>query len=220
MGATAYAVDLPPAPILDDEDETLGSGWYLRGDTGGVDASISRRSRDTNLSSFVNGKLDQAFMVGIGLGYQFSPWFRADVTVDHRFAASLRGTDLGTGGAYALDRANVDATAVFLNGYVDLPLWIGITPYVGAGIGLSQLRVESHELVGISGAMRLPSQTDTLLAWALMGGVAFDITGNLKVDLGYRYSRLDGGGFDRNAAFRPRQVNAHEFRIGARYLFE
>jgi opacity protein-like surface antigen len=74
--------------------------------------------------------------------------------------------------------------------------------------------------MGIAGGMRLLSQRDTLLAWALMGGVAFDMTSNLKIDLGYRYSRLDGSDFDGEATFRPREVNAHEFRIGARYLFD
>ncbi len=67
----------------------------------------------------------------------------------------------------------------------------------------------------------LPSQHETLLAWALMGGVAFDLSANFKLDLGYRYSHLDGGGFEvGNMPIRPRRIGAHEFRIGARYLLD
>ena len=227
-GLAAHAADLPPAPILED-DEELGSGWYLRGDAGGLDTMVSRRSRDrgdVGLSSLVNGRLDGAAIVGAGLGYQFSPWFRADLTIDHRFEASFSGTRLAAGGAYATDRADADATTFWLNGYVDLPLWNGITPYLGAGIGVSRAGFHRYERQisdanGVSPALVLPSQDETLLAWALMGGVAFDLSAKFKLDLAYRYSRLDGGVFDgRNTPVRPRQIGAHEFRIGARYMLD
>ena len=224
----ALAVDLPPAPVLDDEEEALGSGWYLRGDAGGADPSISRHSRDlgsVGFSSLFNGRLERGVTASVGLGYQASPWFRAEVAVDHRFAASFRGARFASNGTNALDRGEAQATSIFLNGYVDLPLWDGITPYLGAGIGVSRVRFADYEreVTGPSGLIAtagLRSETETVLAWTLMGGVAFDLTRNLKVDLGYRYSRLNGSDFDREAAIRPGQINAHEFRIGARYLFD
>jgi opacity protein-like surface antigen len=226
---TARAVDLPPAPVLDDDEETLGSGWYLRGDVGGLDQMVSRRSRDrglNGLSSLVNGKLDRAATVGAGIGYQISPWFRTDVTIDHRFEAAFRGARMGRDGTYALDRANFDATTFLVNAYVDLPFWNGITPYFGAGIGASRAHFDRYEssVVAPSGAIDLlafSAHSETLLAWALMGGVAFDLTAQFKIDLGYRYSRLDGDDFDRSTApVRPRNIGAHEFRLGARYMFE
>jgi opacity protein-like surface antigen len=53
-----------------------------------------------------------------------------------------------------------------------------------------------------------------------MGGIALDLTHHLKVDLGYRYSRLGGEFASRNAPARPPRAGAHEFRIGARYLLD
>lgn len=224
---SAHGADLPPAPILDDDDEAIGSGWYLRGDVGLLDPTISRRSRDIgadSLSALVNGRLDRTGVIGAGIGYQFSPWFRADVTVDHRFEATFRGTRFSTSTAYALDRAEFDATTFLINGYVDLPLWHGITPYLGVGTGLAQTRFGGRTLDVVGPSLDVPivpSREETLLAWAVMGGIAFELTTNLKIDLGYRYSRLDGGGFDRwNAPIRPRHVSAHEFRVGARYMLD
>jgi opacity protein-like surface antigen len=224
----SHAADLPPAPVLDDEDDALGSGWYLRGDVGSLDPMISRHSRDRGsdgLSAIVNGKLDRAFAAGAGLGYQFSPWFRADFTADHWFEAAFKGTRLASNGAYAVDRGDFDLTSFLVNGYVDLPLWSGITPYLGAGIGLAQIRFGNltRDVVGTSGSndtLTVSSHGETLLAWALMGGVGFDLTTNLKIDLGYRYSRLGGGSDSWNAPVRPRHLSAHEFRIGARYMFD
>ena len=105
----ALAVDLPPAPVLDDEEEALGSGWYLRGDAGGADPSISRHSRDlgsVGFSSLFNGRLERGVTASVGLGYQASPWFRAEVAVDHRFAASFRGARFASNGTNALDRGD------------------------------------------------------------------------------------------------------------------
>ncbi|WP_210496802.1 outer membrane protein [Microvirga antarctica] len=215
----AAAADLPPAPILDDEDEALGSGWYLRGDVGAVSAIASRRSRDPGdglFSSLVNGKLGDSAMLGVGVGYQVSPWFRTDVTVDHRFEAAFKGTRLSALGTVAHDRYEADSTTLLLNGYIDLPLWSGITPYLGAGIGISRISFSTSErFIGGRG-----SQADTVLAWALMGGVAFDITTQLKIDLGYRYTRATTTEFAATMPVQPRQSGAHEFRIGARYLFD
>ena len=225
----AHAVDLPPAPILDDDEEALGSGWYLRGDVGGLDQMVSRRSRDRGLdglSSLVNGKLDRAAIVGAGIGYQFSPWFRTDVTIDHRFEAAFRGARIGGSGAYALDRADFDATTFLVNAYVDLPFWNGITPYLGVGIGASRARFDGYEssvvgpsgaidMLGFFGAQRNASRL------GLDGRRRVRPHRQFKIDLGYRYSRLDGGDFDRSTApVRPRNIGAHEFRVGARYLFD
>jgi opacity protein-like surface antigen len=61
------------------------------------------------------------------------------------------------------------------------------------------------------------------LAWALMAGAAVDIGAGLKLDLGYRYVRigesrteLDSDGF----GFKIKPLDAHEARIGVRYMID
>jgi opacity protein-like surface antigen len=226
----AHAVDLPPAPILDEADEAAESGWYLRGDVGAVDQLVTRGGRDFG-SAFtpplVRTRFERDVVIGGGIGYQFSPWFRADVTVDRRFDARIKGTRFASETSHALDRADFDATTLFLNGYVDLALWDGITPYIGAGIGMSRNRLDGAErnLYGpeVSTVLTLPSRSETALAWTLMGGVAFDLGTNLKLDLGYRYTHLGHARTGSDGAeplIRARNISAHEFRIGARYVFD
>jgi opacity protein-like surface antigen len=225
----AHAVDLPPAPVLDDKDDPADSGWYLRGDIGVIDWLVTRGGREFGPVStlpLVRTRFDRDVALGGGVGFQLFPWVRGDVTVDHRFEAAFKGTRLAPAPLQVLDRAEFEATTLLVNGYVDLPLWSGVTPYVGAGIGASYNRLSDAEREFssdiISGTVLLPSRTDTTLAWALMGGVALDIGTNFKIDLGYRYSHL-GSARTHSAGLEPAirvdDIDAHEFRIGARYMF-
>lgn len=228
----ALAADLPPAPILDDSDDGPGSGWYLRGDIGGTEMLVHRRTRDLGFESVPaigRPRVDRGFTLGGGIGYQFGSWLRAEIAIDEHFAASYRGGHLGLGGATGIDRGDFSATTFMANAYLDLPLVSGITPYVGAGIGLSRNRIAGAErwVYGaggeLTGVAALGSHTNTTFVWALMAGVAFDLTSHLKLDLGYRYTRLGDARTrfgDDATPIRVRAIDGHEVRIGARYVFD
>jgi opacity protein-like surface antigen len=179
-----YAADLPPpiinaprAPWLE-----LGSNWYLRGD-------FSYRMYD-DVSAGISGPED-AGVFGLGVGYKFNNWLRADVTVDYAFRTELTG----------LAGARFWNSATLVNGYVDLGTWWGVTPYVGAGVGASYNHLD---LLAGDGRWNF--------AWAGMVGAAYHLSQNLSVDFGYRYVDL---GSVSNLDF-----TAHEFRIGFRYLLD
>lgn len=232
--APAQAADLlPPPPVLDrDEIVEVGTGWYLRGDVGYVDYNTPRDIAfhiPTVLP--LNGeRLDKTFSVGGGIGYQLTNWLRADATIDHRFGAELSGTrpfptyDLG----YVRDQADVESTSYLLNAYVDLGYWSGVTPYLGAGIGLASnrftnIRREFYALGQPAGTGFPTPHTTNNLAWALMAGVAVDVGSGFKIDLGYRYThlgdartRIDGPG----AGIRTDDLKTHEIRLGARYTID
>lgn len=226
-GRMAHAADLPPAPVLDDADEPSGSGWYLRGDIG-ADEPALRHGRDLGTVAtppLAKARFDRDTSVSAGIGYQVAPWLRSDVTIDRRFGGAYKGSRFGAS-SLAFDRADLEATTVLLNAYIDLPLWSGVTPYLGGGIGISRNRFDDAErIVGSGGSpVVLPSRTETALAWALTGGVAFDLTDRLKLDLAYRYSHL---GWARTGfadigepPIRARSIGTHELRIGARYMFD
>lgn len=74
------------------------------------------------------------------------------------------------------------------------------------------------------------SGTRTQLAWALMAGTAIDLTPQLKFDLGYRYIHYgkSQSGADAVAlagvppttiTLGTKDLNAHEFKFGVRYMF-
>ncbi len=59
-------------------------------------------------------------------------------------------------------------------------------------------------------------------AWALMAGVSYAITPELALDLGYRYINLGtiNGIQDATGNSYTKVIDAHEARIGLRYLFD
>lgn len=227
-GLTVHAADLPPAPILDESgDET--TGWYLRGDLGVVDKIVTGRDqalRFDDVLPLIKSRFGRDLVLSGGVGYRFASWLRADVTVDHRFDAAFRGTRFSPLG-FAQERTDFEATTFLVNGYIDLPFWDGMTPYLGAGIGVSANRFDGgHRLVAVPGVAELVplrSRTQNAFAWALMAGMAFDITSNLTLDLGYRYTHLGNtrtGLEGTEVPLRAKAVAAHELRIGARYQFD
>jgi opacity protein-like surface antigen len=238
MAAQAQAADLlPPAPSLEgygygEEVVELGTGWYLRGDIGYVDYN-----RPVDLGFGLPGvgtldaeRLDSTWSVGGGIGYQFTNWFRADATVDYRVGAEFSGTrpnptyDIG----YIRDKADFESTTLLLNGYVDLGSWAGVTPYVGAGIGLAGNRFTnvSREswLLGLpAGSVELSPHTSYNFAWALMGGVGMNFGSGVVLDVGYRYTnlgdartRIEGPG----PGIKTKTIDSHEVRVGARYVID
>ena len=80
-------------------------------------------------------------LAGVGAGYRFGRWFRADVVGEYRSAAAFTGLeryrDARLPLGYGTDEytASKRELAVLLNGYVDLGNWYGLTPFLGAGVG-------------------------------------------------------------------------------------
>ncbi|MBZ6077282.1 outer membrane protein [Microvirga puerhi] len=224
----ARAADLPPAPVLDDSDEPTGSGWYLRGDIG-IDEPVLRHGRDLGTAMtppLTKARFDREGSFGGGIGYHWASFLRTDLTIDRRFGGTYKGSRFGVGSGLAFDRADFEATTVLLNTYIDLPLWSGVTPYLGAGIGVTRNRFDdaTRSFADVIAPVALPSKTQTALAWALTGGVAIDLTAQLKLDLAYRYTHL---GWARTGyadvdepPIRARSIGTHELRIGARYYFD
>lgn len=236
LAAPSQAADLlPPAPSLQgwgEEVSELGTGWYLRGDIGYVDYTPPRDIGFGVLGVLpLDGeRLEETWSIGGGIGYQFTNWFRADVTVDHRFGAQFSGTRPNPTYAigYIRDQADLESTTYLLNGYVDLGSWSGFTPYLGAGIGLAGNRFtnisrEAWALGSLTGFEVLSPHTSYNLAWALMGGVAWNSGSGVLLDLGYRYTHVGDVRTRFHApgpGIKTKDIEAHEVRVGARYVID
>ena len=83
------------------------------------------------------------------------------------------------------------------------------TPYVGAGMGVSYLKVKSDEV----------SRSGYRLAWQVMGGVTYDINTNWALDLGYRYADLGRVRMANDESVAKISARDHEIMFGARYSF-
>lgn len=241
----ALAADLLPppppveAPMLAPAMDT--SGWYLRGDVGVAINQMSNMRSTLQPTNMLGGgapgistaysDIGDSAIIGIGAGYQFNNWFRADFTAEYRSSAAYRKGVTYTAfcaNPFCLDTytANVSTAAFMLNGYVDLGTWAGVTPYIGAGVGMANHRMKGLTDVG-AGMGYAGDMTKTNFAWALMAGLGYNVTPNLKIDAGYRY--IDMGSIASNpivcevitACFfevQSYRATAHDFRLGVRYM--
>jgi opacity protein-like surface antigen len=210
-------------------------------------------------------KPPNGWSAGLGAGYKFTNFLRADLTVDYRSPVTTNGiagsqsclvgaapqldpvTQVMVGSTPVFDtctgiaHSRLNRTHVLANGYVDLGTWSRFTPYVGAGIGVSvtynksQLNwfMSNQEPYNITFTDPFSKITfhqfmDTTrngytynLAWALMGGVAIDITPHLKLDVGYRYLSLGRyTAADSSGNTITKQMHAQEIRTGFRYVID
>ncbi|MBO0663575.1 porin family protein [Jiella sp. CQZ9-1] len=213
----AMAADLPPlydTPVYQDVPELqpveIGTGWYLRGDVGYQFKSHLPTSYDlyqvtvngtTTTRNDFSGTSDDVSLANSaifsgGIGYQFTDYLRADVTggywKDHLDAANFPQVNSVVG-------TDVTAWQVMANAYVDLGTYAGFTPYVGAGAGAVHLAYEASCVYGGSSCgstytVNTENSADWRFAYSLMAGVSYDISPNLKFDLGYRFTDVRGAG--------------------------
>ena len=249
-GATqAFAADLYEPPIVEApppvtyEQEVVEDygGWYIRGDLDYHYSTFKGADYITygvtccglpvpGTGSFDFGELKGAFSVGAGVGYQLNKYLRADLTVDYLFGSEFTGQTSGVCGGLPCTSSDGSSYSAFLtlaNAYVDLGTWHGFTPYVGAGIGGAYVKWDDLNNT-IAGVTTVHAGAKNMrFAYALMAGTSYCVTDRIKLDVGYRYSRVSGGrmfelapvtgpgagpGFDEG-------LNIHEGRAGLRYQF-
>jgi opacity protein-like surface antigen len=210
----ARAADLSmPAPMIVQPEM---SGWYLRGDIGFTNQRVGSLF-NANYANFtavtnIDKTFDAAPLFGLGFGYNFSSWLRADITGEYRGSANFKGLDVGTlpgpcasgpGPCFADDRYTASKSEwLFLaNGYVDLGTWSGFTPFLGAGVGMSRNTIkgfgdfttclDSSACATTGGSDAFAgSASKWNFAWALHAGLAYKITPTATLEFAYRYVNL------------------------------
>lgn len=215
LGAAALAVACAPAFAADmsatGADDLLAnapqveetSGWYLRGDIG----YVFNQTPDWSIPDFsgTGGQtLDDSWMLGIGAGLRLNDWLRFDLTADYRVRSDYSAFGLAADYSTATALANV---------YADLGTWSGVTPYVGAGLGAGYVSLDHIEVLGTD----IGDASGFGFAWALMAGVAVQLNPNWQIDVGYRYLNLNGVDI---GDVPDLDQDAHEIRVGARYLID
>lgn len=273
-GASASDLSLPPlyqpeaAPLVE-----LGSGWYLRGDLGYVNMSLpgpgvpplvdGQHATASNAALFSPSTTRETLLgTTLGVGYQFDHVFRMDATYDWRQNISrntrifrpcgIDQTIYGVptyrpegGDCYTNDTVTTQSWTGLVNLYADLGSWARLTPYIGAGLGLSHLQTSAREnwfwasgdAYGIGAntyqsnsanapgyyhfgypANKGPTQTNNNFSWALMAGVSYDVAPHVKLDIGYRYLNM-GSVTTVNAAGQCAQIaiQSQEIRAGLRF---
>lgn len=114
------------------------------------------------------------------------------------------------------------------NAYVDLPTVLCVTPYVGAGIGMSSISVLGLKDVNVpnNSVFYGADNTETNFAWAVYGGLAYDVNPSVTLDLSYRYADLGDArsgtvtaydGSSSYAGVNIDDVTSHDLMLGVRW---
>jgi opacity protein-like surface antigen len=220
----------PPLPVYEQPVEY--GGWYIRGD---IDYHWSKfRGADyitygdpPGTGRFDDGELEGAFSAGAGVGYQINQHFRTDLTADWMSKSDFRGSTSGIcldgDPCTSTDTSSYTALLLLANAYVDIGTWHGITPYVGAGIGGAWVKWDTLHNVTEDGSFEHSGGKGWRFAYAAMAGASYCLTDRVKLDVGYRYSHIEGGKmFDFASNVGPghdKGINVHEVRGGLRYQF-
>jgi opacity protein-like surface antigen len=239
LAACAWAVTAMPAAMAADLTPPVYEpvpapppavgGWYLRGDIGYKIWANPSVNWDDSLAGvdFGNEEIDDTGMIGVGVGYKFNNWLRADVTVDWEWPAEFSGTTpcpTPCGDPTNHETADISAITTLANVYFDLGNYRGLSPYVGAGAGFSWIKLDditSHN--GDGTTIDWGSADDWSFAWALMAGVAYQFSPNAALDVNYRYLNLGSADSDTipggagDGDFTYDNLQAHEIRVGLRY---
>jgi opacity protein-like surface antigen len=162
-------------------------------------------------------EFDPGFAVGGAVGYRVQEWMRAELNLSYREA----DIDKLTGPGFVLEGAgDAGAFAALANLYFDFTPREPVTPYVGVGIGVALIDVDSD---GSANVLTI-NDDSTEFAWNVMAGAAWSVTDNVDLTLGYRYLSTNDGEFNATevgvgSSEMDVGFGVHEVMFGARYNF-
>lgn len=228
LAAPAMAADLPvrvPAAIPQAAPAPIFSGFYV-GLRGGLNWM-----QDTSFAALpgvtVFNEYDAGWTISGAVGYQFgpvlgavSPRVEAEVGIlrNEIDRHGIPALGVAFSGANAFGRTS--ATFGLVNAYFDLPIAFGpgsLRPFVGGGIGAAEVRFRDH---GTSATGVVMSSSDTVFAWNLATGVAYDLSNGFSVEGMYRYLRFEDVNLRSVAgASSNTDVENHQLMLGVRYRF-
>jgi len=205
LAGSTLALALVAAPAFADGmaqgGASSGSGWYA-----GLFAGVAW-PEDWDLNEVDRIEMDTGFAFGGVLGTQVQDNVRVELEVSNWNADG--DCTVGKCGIQTLD---MDALSVLGNAWVDIPVQSTLTPYVGAGLGVSW--------VELSGNGR--SDTGTGFTWQLGTGVRADLGPRTTIDIGYRYKSavMDSDDFNGiGLSSRDFDARAHVLQAGISYRF-
>lgn len=237
----ALAADYDPPIYVDQAPDyqpvEVGSGWYLRGDVAYLPQKSFKNGDFTFPPTITNNKSfsesEDAVFGSIGFGYHFNDYLRADlnlgylpgnqVNLSYDNTADVTSPTLPTLGSASVKNY---AFTGMLNGYVDLGTYVGVTPYLGAGIGLIR---STHKLSATYVDDNVPANSFTVrdnktqysLAYTLNAGLAYQVSKNVVVDLGYQYFSAPDAEYvtaESLTSYPVRKgISNHQVKLGLRY---
>ena len=178
---------------------------YVSAHLGYTHATIldSDERNDFSIGQWLDSKFAFDVSGAFGVKYDLSKSFALRGELEYDYLEKFKNTEMD-------DTIWMRSHTIFANAYLDFKTMSAFTPYISAGAGyqFNHLNIELFD----------KTTTPHAFAWQVGGGVAYNITNALSVDLGYRYltSTYSTKYQNRDTKFT---TDYHQFRLGANYAF-
>ncbi len=185
--------------------------WYV---AGGLGASFLNDVDTTDSTGFtITTDFDTGFLGTGAFGRSFGN-FRAEGEVFYNT------NDVSTVSALGISLAgsgDVSTTGLMVNGYYDFETNSKWRPYIGGGIGGANVSVNSLSVLGFL----LADDDDTVFAYQVKVGVAYEFSPAWAGTLGYRFFATEDPDFDApdGTPFSTDGIQAHVIELGVRFRF-
>lgn len=240
MAPVAHADEAPATNSAPSKSASTPAdeGWYAGLSTG---VSLPSGLPNRNFAVYtpaVNFSASQGYGLGNGLsvagqvGYQLKD-FRLEGEFLYqnmtRSATNVSVTPLGLGTAsssYA--SANVDTYSGFINGYYDFNRDKKWSPYIGVGVGLTNIDT-SQAVRSLPVTLETPGVNTTVFAYQAKLGLSYNVDPKTALFLQYRYmgtagfnyggARVTAGGQVYNVPGISNSLSNSSFELGGRFRF-
>jgi OOP family OmpA-OmpF porin len=149
-------------------------------------------------------RFDSGFAAGARAGYEWGPW-RFEEEYVYR-SNDLNGLTLG-GVKLPKVSGGRESHAVMTNVLYDFNLGWPVTPHVGAGIGAVDIIDHAHAGGGVGKLFR---DDDWQFGYQAIGGIRYNATPNVAIDLDYRYLATTDATFRLPAAHAIKYTSGYQ----------
>jgi len=185
----------------------LGGAWPQNAST---DALFSSGSAVTGTYGLTGG-----FSGETGVGYDFGP-VRTELTYIYSDSSldALNGNYRGNR-VVLISTSNLSTNSVLLNAYVDIPTQSKFIPYIGGGLGYTNMSWANYSAIAPGAILLYSSGNQNGLGYQAKAGVAYQVIpkADIFVEGTYQGSTFFGSNLNVNS------LNAFGARLGARYRF-
>ena len=152
--------------------------WYATLFGGAAWTADTLVARSTNfLTDYKNG-----FSAGAAIGTNILETVRGELEVSY---LKVKGATSTLGGTTFPLPGSVKTSYVLANVWKDIKLGHGISPYLGAGLGLAFVDIDTDLCIG--GSICPAQGNNVALAGQAGGGVRVNVANNVTLDVGYRF---------------------------------
>ena len=202
---------------------TADQEGYIKAFAGAAKFKAIKSDHDTTNFGAASSKYKQSIcspIYGIAAGTKFNS-FRAEMSALMLTPAKMKAsaTSVGNGSRTLVRKPRM--LSVFFTGYYDLPQVTSFTPYVGAGLGATQIKEKYSSLLQNGDVKNHNVKSVTSLSYKAVVGVNFDVTSNISVDLEYNYIYFGKGrkAEQNNYNYGNKKYSAHLATVGFRFGF-